>query len=185
MAGVRASRSWSLCASADFQLTLPEHLEVAELDLITTLGLPFPVIDMDDQYAINVGKTEFREAFNAADPDRMIALLDPGFVDFSEGRTCAFGQGAADELKEHLAALFRNYTVHLAPIIIEIRQVGDLAYDYGWHNFTLTPKQGGTVIERHERYVDIWKKNAEGQWKLWMYMDNRDVPQQMVAASED
>ena len=140
---------------------------------------------MDDTYAINVAKTEFREAFHTADPDRMISLLDPGFVDFSDGRTCAFGQGAADELKKHLAALFREYTVHLAPIIIEIRLVGDLAYDYGWHNFTLTPKQGGASIERHERYVDIWKKNAEGQWKLWMYMDNRDVPQQMVAAVED
>jgi ketosteroid isomerase-like protein len=140
---------------------------------------------MDDTYAINVAKTEFREAFHTGDPDRIIALLDPGFVDFSDGRTCAFAQGAAEELKKHLTALFREYTVHLAPIIIEIRLVGDLAYDYGWHNFTLTPKQGGARIERHERYVDIWKKNTEGQWKLWMYMDNRDVPQQMVAAAED
>jgi ketosteroid isomerase-like protein len=139
---------------------------------------------MDDMYAINVAKTEFREAFNTADPDRMIALLDPGFVDFSDGRTCAFGQGAAVEMKSHLATLFHDYKVHLSIVMIEIRLVGDLGYDYGWHNFTLTPKQGGAPFERHERYVDIWKKNAERKWKLWMYIDNRDVPQQMIAAAD-
>jgi|SRR3954466_10915269 ketosteroid isomerase-like protein len=139
---------------------------------------------MDDIYAINVAKTEFREAFNTADPDRLVSLLDTGFVDFSDGRTCAFGQGAAVEMREHLKGLFRDHQVHLSIIMIEIRIVGEVGYDYGWHNFTLTPKQGGAPIERHERYVDIWKKNADGKWKLWMYMDNRDVPQQMVTAGD-
>jgi hypothetical protein len=35
---------------------------------------------MDDLYAINFAKTEFREAFNADDPERLITLLDPEFV---------------------------------------------------------------------------------------------------------
>jgi hypothetical protein len=35
--------------------------------------------------------------------------------------------------------------------------------------------------------VDIWRRNQEGNWKLWMYMDNQDVadpfrPEQTVSA---
>jgi ketosteroid isomerase-like protein len=59
--------------------------------------------------------------------------------------------------------------------VIEIRLQGDVAYDYGWHDLTLTPKDGGQPIRRRYRYVDIWRRNKEGKWKLWMYMDNQDV----------
>jgi ketosteroid isomerase-like protein len=59
--------------------------------------------------------------------------------------------------------------------VIEIRLQGDLAYDYGWHELTLTPKDGGEPIHRRDRYVDIWRRNKEGNWKLWMYIDNQDI----------
>jgi ketosteroid isomerase-like protein len=52
---------------------------------------------------------------------------------------------------------------------------GDIAYDYGWHELALTPKDGGRAIRRRDRYVDIWRRNKEGNWKLWMYMDNQDI----------
>ena len=65
--------------------------------------------------------------------------------------------------------------------MIQIRLSGDVAHDYGWHEFTFTPKNGAAEFVR-ERYVDIWKKDAAGEWKLWMYMNNRDVPNTMTAA---
>ena len=40
---------------------------------------------MDDLYAINSAKTEFREAFNSGNPERLIALLDPAFVYMPDG----------------------------------------------------------------------------------------------------
>ena len=33
----------------------------------------------------------------------------------------------------------------LAVIVVEIRIQGDVAYDYGWHDLTLTPKDGGAA----------------------------------------
>ena len=33
-------------------------------------------------------------------------------------------------------------------IVIEIRLRGDVAYDYGWHDSTLTAKDGGEPIRR-------------------------------------
>jgi hypothetical protein len=45
---------------------------------------------MDDACAINVAKTEFREAYNAGDANRLLAILDPGMIDYSEGATNAW-----------------------------------------------------------------------------------------------
>jgi ketosteroid isomerase-like protein len=78
-------------------------------------------------------------------------------------------------LRIRLENLFEHFTVKLVVIVVEIRLKGDVAHDYGWHDFTLTPKHGGEVIHRRDRYVDIWRKNKEGKWKLWMYIDNQDV----------
>jgi len=130
---------------------------------------------MDDLYAINAAKSEFREGFNLADPSRMLAIADPDLVNFSDGQPSEFGESGLDALKTRLANLFERFTAKLAVIVIEIRIQGDVAYDYGWHDLTLTPKNGGEPIRRRDRYVDIWRRNKEGNWKLWMYMDNRDV----------
>jgi ketosteroid isomerase-like protein len=143
---------------------------------------------MDDLYAINAAKSEFRECFNLADASRMLAIADPDLVNFSDGRPCEFGRSGLDALKTRLANLFERFKAKLAVIVIEIRLQGDMAYDYGWHDLTLTPKDGGEPIHRRDRYVDIWRKDKEGNWKLWMYMDNRDIadpfcPEQISSGS--
>jgi ketosteroid isomerase-like protein len=129
---------------------------------------------MDDLYAINAAKTEFRECFNLGDASRLLAIADPDLVSFTDGAPSEFGETGLEALKTRLANLFERFTVKLVIVVIEIRLQGDIAYDYGWHDFTLTPKDGA-LIHRRDRYVDVWRKNKAGKWKLWMYMDNQDV----------
>ena len=130
---------------------------------------------MDDLYAINVAKSEFRDCFNLSDVSRLLAIADPDLVSFSDGQPCEFGASGLDALKTRLENLFERFTAKLVVIVIEIRLHGDVAHDYGWHDLTLTPRNGGQPTRRRDRYVDIWRKNEEGKWKLWMYMDNQDV----------
>jgi ketosteroid isomerase-like protein len=144
---------------------------------------------MDDLYAINVAKSEFRESFNLGDASRLITIADPDVVNFSDGQPSEFGESGLDAFKTRLTNLFERFTAKLAVIVIEIRLQGDVAYDYGWHDLTLTPKDGGQPIRRRDRYVDIWRRNKEGKWKLWMYMDNQDVadpfvPEQIASAGD-
>jgi ketosteroid isomerase-like protein len=47
---------------------------------------------MDDLYAINAAKTEFREGFNLADASRILAIADPDLVNFSDGQPSEFGE---------------------------------------------------------------------------------------------
>jgi ketosteroid isomerase-like protein len=105
----------------------------------------------------------------------VLAVADPDLVSFSDGQPSEFGGSGLEALKSRLTNLFERFTAKLSVIVIEIRLQGDVAYDYGWHDLTLTPKDGSQPIHRRDRYVDIWRKNKEGKWKLWMYMDNRDI----------
>ena len=67
----------------------------------------------------------------------------------------------------------------LLPIVIEIRIQDNVAYDYGWHVWKKASRDGSPQVTVKNRYVDIWRKNEKGEWKLWMYMNNTDVPTQM------
>ena len=138
---------------------------------------------MDDLYAINFAKTEFREAFNTADPERLIALLDPECVYMPDGLCLAMGADAADAIRVQFRELTEHYDVQLLPIIIEIRIQDSVACDYGLHVWKKTPRDGSPQVTRKDRYVDIWRKNEKGVWRLWMYMNNSDVPMQAPTAA--
>ena len=53
--------------------------------------------------------------------------------------------------------------------------VGDLAYDYGWHEFTLRPKGSEDTLHKRHRYLEVWRKNSSGQWRIASFINNADV----------
>lgn len=136
---------------------------------------------MDDTYLINCAKTEFREGYNRGDVDRILSIFaEEGFTDMSEGIPNCYDQAAMIELRERSRKLLAKYTVTLAVIIIKIAILGDTAYDYGWHEFTLQPRDGGKMIRKRERYFELWRKNSSGNWKISLLINNADVREQMA-----
>jgi ketosteroid isomerase-like protein len=130
---------------------------------------------LDDIYRINVAITEFREAYNTADIDRLLAVLHEDFVDMSEEFTSGFGVTGKARLRARVTELVAEYSVKFVPIIIDIVAAGDFMFDFCWHEFTLTPKLGGEVIQRRRRYFELWQKNSAGAWKIKYFMNNSDV----------
>jgi ketosteroid isomerase-like protein len=137
---------------------------------------------MDDTYQINVAKTEFREAYNSGDVDQLLSVVasDEKVVDMSDGGPSHFGSAVTEGLRERSAKLFAEYSVTLAVIIIEIVVLGSTAYDYGWHEFTLIPKNGGETIRKRHRYFELWKKSSLGEWKISLSIDNADVREELT-----
>jgi RNA polymerase sigma-70 factor (ECF subfamily) len=59
---------------------------------------------MNDIYAINAAKTEFREAYNTGDVDRLLSVLADGFADLSAGFLSFFGDEAKSVFLKRPAA---------------------------------------------------------------------------------
>ncbi len=131
---------------------------------------------MDDTYAINVAKSHYREGFNTGDAERVLAVFAPEFTDMSDGRPNRYGAEAGPRLRSHLSGLFARYDAKLNVIIIAISILGDTAYDYGWHELTLSPKNGGEPVYRRTRYFELWGKQSNGDWRIEKFMDNGDLP---------
>jgi len=131
---------------------------------------------LDDTYAINVVKTEYREGFNTGDVERVLSVFAPEFTDNSEGRPSRYGKDAPIKLRRYLAELFAEYEVRLTIIMVSIVVLGSAAYDYGWHEFTLTPRRGGEARLVRKRYLELWGRQANGEWRIIRYIDNADLP---------
>ena len=134
---------------------------------------------MDDAYAIRLAKTELRDAYNQGNVNRVLAVFADAYSDMSAGLASFYGTEAKTVLKHRLKKLFIRYRAELAVTIISIRIQGPLAFDWGWHKLTRTPKIGGRSITTRTRYLEIWQKDASGNWKIAIFFDNLDVPPQM------
>jgi ketosteroid isomerase-like protein len=134
---------------------------------------------MDDAYAIRLAKTELREAYRAGSVNRLLAVFADGFGDLSSGRPSFFGVEAKAVLRHRMKNLFARYRAELAVTIISIGIQGPLAFDWGWHKLTLVPKKGGRPRVTRTRYLEIWQKDAEGKWKIAIFLDNFDLPPRM------
>src|SRR5438270_7931634 len=135
---------------------------------------------MDDSYAIRLAKTKLRDAYSEGDVDGVLSVFGDAYSDMSAGLASFYGREARAVLKYRLKELFTSYKARLAVTIISIRVNGPWAFDWGWHQLTLVPKQGGAPIVTRGRYLEIWQKDPEAQWKIAIYFDNRVVPPQMA-----
>jgi len=131
---------------------------------------------MDDVYAINVAKSNYREGFNTADVERVLSVFAPEFTDMSDSRPTRYRADAAVKLRRSLAEIFAQYEAKLNVIINAISVFGNSAFDYGWHELTLTRRNGGEAVYRRTRYFEIWNRQTNGDWRISKFMDNQDVP---------
>jgi len=84
----------------------------------------------------------------------------------SSGEPSNYGAAAIEALRERASELFKDYAVKMS-IIINIVVGSNSAHDYGWHEFTLTPKRGGAPIRKRERYFEMWTKKLSGAWRIY------------------
>ncbi len=129
---------------------------------------------MDDQTAILTAITEYREAFNTGNVDRLMSVFASGFTDMSFGVPSFFGEEAAVVMRRRMAEIFAEYQSDMKISVIDVVIKSDVAYDYGWHILTLTPKPGGDPIKTRQRYFQLWGRQPDGSWKIKFYIDNVD-----------
>ena len=138
---------------------------------------------MDDIYAIELAKSEFREGYSTGDVGRVLSVFAPAFIDMSAGQPGFYGPEARMQLERRLRDLFAAYKVRMFMMVAEINVVGDFATDWGWHKFWLTPYAGGVTQFLRLRYSGQWVKQ-NGEWKIGFLFTAADLQPQMRAANE-
>ena len=66
---------------------------------------------------------------------------------------------------------------------VEVAQSGDLAFLSGTYEVTLIDPTGTPVNDRG-KYLEVWKKQANGMWKCVADAWNSDLPASVPAAPE-
>jgi ketosteroid isomerase-like protein len=66
---------------------------------------------------------------------------------------------------------------------VEVAQSDDLAFSSGAYEVTLNDPTGKTVNDRG-KYLEVWKKQANGMWKCVADIWNSDLPASVPAAPE-
>jgi ketosteroid isomerase-like protein len=135
---------------------------------------------MDDEQALSLAKTEYREGYNTGDVERVMSVFDEGFILMPEGLPSFFSDEAAIAQRTWLKNLFAAYKVGLVVTIIDFVIRGDFAFDSGWEAVTLTPKTGGEPVTTRYRYFEVWNKDAAGTWRISGFITNKDMPPEML-----
>jgi uncharacterized protein (TIGR02246 family) len=60
----------------------------------------------------------------------------------------------------------------------DVMVAGDVAVETGTYEMTLQPK-GGKEIKDKGKYLTIWKRQADGSWKIVRDINNSDAPAKM------
>jgi ketosteroid isomerase-like protein len=63
-------------------------------------------------------------------------------------------------------------TLSWKPLKAEIAKSGDLGYTYGTSELSVKDKDGKTQV-RYYKYVSVWKRQKNGEWKLVLDMGNQ------------
>jgi ketosteroid isomerase-like protein len=59
---------------------------------------------------------------------------------------------------------------------VEVDGAGDLAYVYGTYTMVMAAAEGEEPAEDHGKYIEIWKRQADGSWKVALDIFNSDLP---------
>jgi uncharacterized protein (TIGR02246 family) len=114
-------------------------------------------------------------ALNTGDLELWLSLHTDDVVKMPPGAPSTFGQ---EELRAKMEPAFDNFTFEMALYPEEAQVSGDLGFARGTYTVLMTPKAGGETISAMPdgKYLTIYKRQADGSWKLSHDCYNSNVP---------
>ncbi len=139
--------------------------------LVLSVGCQGPAgLSEADQTAIRQVEENYVKLANAKDFKGAAALYADDAIVLLPNQAAFQGRAAIQAWMEAPPPL-SNFQMKS----LEIEGRGDLAYDRGTYSMTVTPA-GAAPIEDHGKYLTIWRKQADGSWKVLRDIWNSDLP---------
>ncbi len=126
-----------------------------------------------DEAAITEFNGRYLKAINDGDSATLASLTTPEHIMIAPGRPPLVGKEANDAANARAAQMFKIEETW-APA--ETFVSGDLAYQRGTFTVAATPKAGGTTRNTRGTFLRIYKRQADGSWRMVRDMFNSDPP---------
>jgi uncharacterized protein (TIGR02246 family) len=117
-----------------------------------------------DAATIQAADADFAKAAAAKDLDRVTAPYLNDAVLFSPGTPAVIGKDNIRKSFERMLAA-PNMQFVFSNVTVDVARSGDLAEDRGSMQVTVTDKKGKSTTQTGQ-YVLVWKKQANGSWKI-------------------
>ena len=77
-----------------------------------------------------------------------------------------------------------NFSLVFAPTKVEIAKSGDIAYSQGTFRYTTTDPKTKKRVGQAGNYVEVYKKQADGTWKVEEDIATEETPLKMLKRGE-
>ncbi len=126
-----------------------------------------------DEAAIRAAVIEWSNAAQAKDVNKAVSFYADDAMQFADKGPLVEGKDSIRTGWEQMLAL-PGPGLTFATTGVEVARAGDMAYEYGTYDFA-TKDRKGKIIDEKGKYVVVWKKQADGSWKVAADIDNRDA----------
>lgn len=127
----------------------------------------------DARSAIEAADARFTESFNKGDVAAAASIYDADATLLPPNMAAITGQPAiADYWQGGWKAGVRNVKL----TTMEVSTHGDDASEVGTYEFEVQSPDGTIAAHDHGKYIVLWKRDANGQWKWHRDIYNSDVP---------
>ncbi len=116
-----------------------------------------------DEAAIRAAATDWIKAGEAKDLEKFLSFYSDDATVYPSGAPAASGADARRKLWTEVFAL-PEIQIKIVTVKVEAAKSGDIAYETGsFEESYKGPK--GKPVNATGKYVVVWKKQADGQWK--------------------
>lgn len=113
---------------------------------------------------------DWAAAAQAKDVEKFVSAYADDAVMMFEDAPDVSGKAA---IREALGGLMQdpNFSLTFGTTAVDVARSGDLAYEAGNYSLTMTDPTTKKAVNEKGNYIVVWKKQADGSWKVV-----RDVP---------
>ncbi len=116
-----------------------------------------------DEATIRTADADWAKAAAAKDLDKCMSYYEDDAVLFAPSSPAVMGKDNIRNVIQRMLAAPMQLTINVASI--DVAHSGDLAIDRGTVEAAVTDKKGKATTQTSE-YVLVWKKQADGAWKI-------------------
>jgi uncharacterized protein (TIGR02246 family) len=155
---------------------------LSKIMLIITLAMPCFTLSCQKQdveadiAAIKEVYSQSTLAVSTGDTELYLSILTEDAVVMAPGFPATIGK---EQLRPIIEGLFGQFDLELPYTVDEVGVPGDWAFVRSSFQYSMTPKESGGTTTRAGKELDIFKRQADGSWKIYIQSYNFDAPPKM------